>query len=67
STRAAWSPLVAARTTIALSPLSRMAPTRAYQVRASIKPRCQHCYDAMRKGRRYILCKKNPKHKQRQG
>ncbi|KAJ3359999.1 hypothetical protein GGF32_008797 [Allomyces javanicus] len=40
---------------------------RGYQVRASVKPRCEHCYVVVRKGRRYVLCKKSTRHKQRQG
>ncbi|KAI9159336.1 54S ribosomal protein L36, mitochondrial [Blastocladiella emersonii ATCC 22665] len=47
--------------------LIKVEGVREYQVRASIKPRCEHCYGVVRKGRRYILCKKDPKHKQRQG
>lgn len=37
------------------------------KVRASVKKRCEWCYVVRRKGRLYIYCKKNPKHKQRQG
>ncbi|HKM20363.1 MAG TPA: 50S ribosomal protein L36 [Candidatus Dojkabacteria bacterium] len=37
------------------------------KVRASVKKRCPECYSVKRKNRIYIYCKKNPKHKQRQG
>ncbi len=37
------------------------------KVRASVKKRCKDCYVVRRKGRVYVYCKKNPKHKQRQG
>ncbi|MDP3052170.1 MAG: 50S ribosomal protein L36 [bacterium] len=37
------------------------------RVRASVKPRCQNCKVIRRKGRVYVICRKNPKHKQRQG
>lgn len=40
---------------------------RMFKVRASVKKLCASCYTVVRKGRVYILCKKNPKHKQRQG
>ncbi|MBP5204533.1 50S ribosomal protein L36 [bacterium] len=37
------------------------------KVRASVKKRCPDCYVVKRKNRVYVYCKKNPKHKQRQG
>ena len=37
------------------------------KVRASVKPRCIDCKVVRRKGVVRIICKKNPKHKQRQG
>ncbi|MCR4278672.1 MAG: 50S ribosomal protein L36 [bacterium] len=37
------------------------------KVRASIKPMCRDCQVLRRKGRVVVICKKNPKHKQRQG
>lgn len=37
------------------------------KVRASVKKRCPDCYVVKRGGRVYVYCKKNPKHKQRQG
>ncbi|NLZ24500.1 50S ribosomal protein L36 [Candidatus Dojkabacteria bacterium] len=37
------------------------------KVQASVKKRCDQCYIVTRKGRVYVFCKKNPKHKQRQG
>ncbi|ODV88229.1 hypothetical protein CANARDRAFT_190729, partial [[Candida] arabinofermentans NRRL YB-2248] len=40
---------------------------RSYKVRTAVKRFCSECYVARRKGRVYILCKANPKHKQRQG
>ncbi|URM52913.1 50S ribosomal protein L36 [Mycoplasma sp. SG1] len=36
------------------------------KVRASVKKICQHCQVIKRKGKIRIICKKNPKHKQRQ-
>lgn len=37
------------------------------KVRASVKKRCVHCKAVRRQGRIFIICSKNPKHKQRQG
>ena len=43
------------------------APPRAMKVRASVKKRSADDKVVRRKGRVYIINKKNPKHKQRQG
>jgi large subunit ribosomal protein L36 len=37
------------------------------KVRASVKPRCENCKVVRRKGVIRIICKKNPRQKQRQG
>ncbi|MEO7961214.1 MAG: 50S ribosomal protein L36 [Ginsengibacter sp.] len=37
------------------------------KVRASIKKRSVHCKIVRRKGRLYVINKKNPRYKQRQG
>ncbi len=37
------------------------------RVRASVKKRCDNCIIVRRKGVIRINCKKNPRHKQRQG
>ena len=37
------------------------------KVRASVKPICADCKVVKRKGVIRIVCKKNPKHNQRQG
>ncbi|CEJ88958.1 Putative Ribosomal protein [[Torrubiella] hemipterigena] len=47
--------------------------TRGMKVHSSVKKRCEHCKVVRRKaGKRhngylYIICKANPRHKQRQG
>ncbi|KAG5941213.1 hypothetical protein E4U60_000120 [Claviceps pazoutovae] len=47
--------------------------TRGMKVQSSVKKRCEHCKVVRRKsGKRhngylYIICKVNPRHKQRQG
>ncbi|KAJ7225534.1 ribosomal protein L36-domain-containing protein [Mycena pura] len=37
---------------------------RGMKVRASIKTMCDGCSIVRRKGRLYVICSKNPKHKQ---
>lgn len=37
------------------------------KVRASVKKMCEHCRVIKRRGIVRVICKKNPKHKQRQG
>ncbi|KAI0778230.1 ribosomal protein L36-domain-containing protein, partial [Trametes elegans] len=38
--------------------------SRGMKVRASVKVMCDGCNVVKRKGRIYIICSKNPKHKQ---
>jgi large subunit ribosomal protein L36 len=40
---------------------------RSVKVRSSVKPICEHCKVIKRNGVTRIICKRNPKHKQRQG
>ncbi|CCD25543.1 mitochondrial 54S ribosomal protein bL36m NDAI_0F02250 [Naumovozyma dairenensis CBS 421] len=49
------------------SKVSLLISNRGFKVRTSVKKFCAHCYVVRRKGRVYIYCKSNPKHKQRQG
>lgn len=37
------------------------------KVRSSVKRICEHCKMVSRKGRVYVICSVNPRHKQRQG
>ncbi|MDO8581556.1 MAG: 50S ribosomal protein L36 [bacterium] len=37
------------------------------KVRSSVKPICKECKIARRGRYLFVICKKNPKHKQRQG
>jgi large subunit ribosomal protein L36 len=61
-----------AQATKALGGVS-MQQTRGMKVHSSIKKRCEHCKVVRRKGGKrhngylYIICKANPRHKQRQG
>ncbi|QPC75349.1 hypothetical protein HYE68_006101 [Fusarium pseudograminearum] len=66
-------------TSPATTPISRalgnglMQQTRGMKVQSSVKKRCEHCKVVRRKagkrhnGHLYIICKANPRHKQRQG
>ncbi|KAL7423937.1 hypothetical protein Q5752_001522 [Cryptotrichosporon argae] len=59
----------AARPTIALAmgEMRVLGQVRGMKVRSSVKRFCDGCSVVRRKGRVYIVCSKNPKHKQRQG
>jgi large subunit ribosomal protein L36 len=39
----------------------------AMKVRSSVKRICDSCIIVRRRGKVYVICKSNPKHKQRQG
>lgn len=47
--------------------LSPLTVTRGFKVRTALKKFCKDCYIVRRKGRVYVYCKSNNKHKQRQG
>ncbi|PWN95056.1 hypothetical protein FA09DRAFT_332465 [Tilletiopsis washingtonensis] len=65
SLRAAPRPLLpAARPALALGAAET---ARGMKVRSSVKKFCDGCSIVRRKGRLYIICSKDPKHKQRQG
>ncbi|WVO23680.1 50S ribosomal protein L36 [Cryptococcus decagattii] len=44
-----------------------ISQVRGMKVRSSVKKFCDGCLVVRRKGRIYVICSKNPKHKQRQG
>ncbi|MCA9058199.1 MAG: 50S ribosomal protein L36 [Planctomycetaceae bacterium] len=37
------------------------------KVRSSVKRICEHCKQVRRRGRIFVVCSANPRHKQRQG
>ncbi|MEN8241126.1 MAG: 50S ribosomal protein L36 [Chloroflexota bacterium] len=37
------------------------------KVSSSVRKRCKNCKFVRRKGRLYVICSSDPKHKQRQG
>ena len=47
--------------------ISKPVPGASVKVRTSVKPICEHCKVVKRRGVTRIICKRNPKHKQRQG
>ncbi|AMD21330.1 HER051Cp [Eremothecium sinecaudum] len=55
-------------TLLSSNPIPSIAPslTRAFKVRTSVKKFCNDCYMVRRKGRLYVYCKTNGRHKQRQ-
>ncbi|KAH7156297.1 ribosomal protein L36-domain-containing protein [Dactylonectria macrodidyma] len=65
-------PSLFANTNAAAAPTALMQQTRGMKVHSSVKKRCEHCKVVRRKaGKRhngylYIICKANPRHKQRQ-
>ncbi|OAG38937.1 hypothetical protein AYO21_06815 [Fonsecaea monophora] len=48
-------------------PLSTQIQVRGMKTRSSVKRLCDGCKAVRRKNRVFIICDKNPKHKQRQG
>lgn len=40
---------------------------RTFKTKSAVKKFCKDCYIVRRKGRIYVYCKSNGKHKQRQG
>ncbi|KAH6900310.1 ribosomal protein L36-domain-containing protein [Thelonectria olida] len=65
-------PSVLANANASAVPTALMQQTRGMKVHSSVKKRCEHCKVVRRKaGKRhngylYIICKANPRHKQRQ-
>lgn len=47
--------------------LQCLVQTRGMKTRSSVKRLCEGCKPVRRKNRVYIICDRNPKHKQRQG
>ncbi|RAL15935.1 50S ribosomal protein L36 [Aspergillus homomorphus CBS 101889] len=55
------------QTGIASTTLRQVEQVRGMKTRSSVKRLCDGCKPVRRKNRVYIICSKNPKHKQRQG
>ncbi|NXM70885.1 RM36 protein, partial [Serilophus lunatus] len=43
------------------------APLAGLKTKTVLKKRCKDCYIVRRRGRLYVCCKTNPRHKQRKG
>lgn len=57
---------VTAGAAAAASLRSCLQPALGFKTKGVIKKRCRDCYFVKRRGRWFIYCKTNPKHKQRQ-
>ncbi|KAG0151045.1 hypothetical protein CROQUDRAFT_87163 [Cronartium quercuum f. sp. fusiforme G11] len=56
------------RTPLAIRPtLNQPTTIRTMKVRSSVRRICDGCSVVKRKGRVYVICSKDPRHKQRQG
>ncbi|KAI8901286.1 ribosomal protein L36-domain-containing protein [Globomyces pollinis-pini] len=58
----AWNPLI---NRIPTTNSNRLL-SRSYKVKTSLKKRCEHCFFCVRKGVLRVICKENPRHKQKQ-
>ncbi|KAG8219795.1 ribosomal protein L36-domain-containing protein [Butyriboletus roseoflavus] len=58
---------VAAGCFVAATAAPVQALTRGMKVRSSVKVMCDGCSIVIRKGRVYVICSKDPKHKQVRG
>ncbi|KAG0375504.1 MAG: ribosomal protein L36-domain-containing protein [Linnemannia gamsii] len=52
---------------VSMEPSMAFGAARGMKVRASVKKICEGCSSVKRRGRVFIICSKNQKHKQRQG
>ncbi|XP_062425669.1 large ribosomal subunit protein bL36m [Rhea pennata] len=55
----------AARALLATPPLPAVVPLAGLKTKTSLKRRCKDCFIVRRRGRLYVCCKTNPRHKQR--
>uniref|UniRef100_K9IY30 Ribosomal protein n=1 Tax=Desmodus rotundus TaxID=9430 RepID=K9IY30_DESRO len=47
-------------------PLPFLQPALGFKTKGVLRKRCRDCYRVKRRGRWFIYCKTNPRHKQRQ-
>lgn len=47
--------------------LSCIQPSAGMKTKSALKRRCKDCFFVRRRGRLFVFCKTNPRHKQRQG
>ncbi|QBM85799.1 ribosomal protein L36 [Metschnikowia aff. pulcherrima] len=63
----AAAPSMAIKNSVFASTTQLQMSVRTFKVRTSVKKFCKDCYMVRRKGKVYVYCKSNGKHKQRQG
>lgn len=63
----AAAPSMAIKNSVFASTAQLQMSVRTFKVRTSVKKFCKDCYMVRRKGKVYVYCKSNGKHKQRQG
>uniref|UniRef100_A0A8V5FJ12 Ribosomal protein n=1 Tax=Melopsittacus undulatus TaxID=13146 RepID=A0A8V5FJ12_MELUD len=63
-----WCGTAAPRPLLALPPPPGLLPpsVAGLKSKVSLKRRCKDCFMVRRRGRLFVLCKTNPRHKQRQ-
>lgn len=44
-----------------------LQPAAGMKTKSALKKRCKDCFFVVRRGRLFVVCKTNPRHKQRQG
>lgn len=59
-------PSAAMASPLSCPPLPCLQPSLGFKTKGVIKKRCKDCYKVKRRGRWFIYCKTNPRHKQRQ-
>lgn len=59
-------PCAEVRSLLCGGPVLSLQPSLGFKTKGVIKKRCRDCYMVKRRGRWFVLCKTNPKHKQRQ-
>lgn len=47
--------------------LGCIQPSAGMKTKSSLRRRCKDCFFVLRRGRLFVFCKTNPRHKQRQG
>ncbi|KAM6088405.1 large ribosomal subunit protein bL36m [Chlamydotis macqueenii] len=63
----AWCGAAAPRSLLAVPPPAGLLPLllAGLKTKTSLKRRCKDCFIVRRRGRLYVCCKTNPRHKQR--
>ncbi|XP_064006123.1 large ribosomal subunit protein bL36m [Pogoniulus pusillus] len=64
-----WYGAAVSRALLAVPPPAALLPPflAGLKTKTSLKRRCKDCFFVRRRGRLYVCCKTNPRHKQRKG